>query len=869
MVDPQKVEAIFAEALERPPRERAAFVARACVNDAPLLSRVRRLLDCYIDGDDPLERPAILQIDPIADESPDLTGRRIGPYQLIKLIASGGMGTVWLADRADEQFQKRVAVKLIKRGMDTDEILRRFRTERQVLAGLEHPHIARLLDGGATDDGLPYLVMEYVDGMPIDRFCDQKRMPIDDRIRLFREVCSAVQFAHQNLVVHRDLKPGNILISADGSPKLLDFGIAKLLRPGDAPGLTHTEVELRRMTPEYASPEQIFGGTVSTASDVYSLGVLLYQLLTGRPPYEVPTRSWPDYERAIRSQEPRKPSTVVLQSNLDIAPHIISEARGGNPRALQRQLAGDLDIIVLKALRKEPDRRYTSVEQFSEDIRRYLGGLPVVAQPDTWRYRTGKFVRRNRFALLVAAVFLMMVVGFAVTSTTLAVRVNRERIAAVDARDREAVARAQADQINAFLQGMLAAAAPVRSHGKDVTVREILDEAAKKVEESPHMSPQVEEEICRTIGRTYESLGLYKQSEPHFRRALELCRSHEGPESVSAASRLADLGNAFHGQGALKEAAECYRQATEILRARNRPDDAQLSVAVRNLGTIDLQQGNVKDAEPLLKEAVRIAALLPEDSEERIAAEADLGSLYAQTGRWTEAESILRPTLEASRSHLGTDHERTLGLLNNLTVVLKRQKKIAEALPLFEELHESTLRAYGPEHRLTLRSKAALAAIHQSSGHLDQAETLFRDVIERQKKLLGSDDPDVLESSHNFASLLKARGQTNEAIVVARDSLAAHRKVYGPGNPYAAMSEILLADILDTSGAATGFVESEQLATHALTVLDGKLPPAHPAILNTLNLLDRLYAESKLNDPVKRAAIQARLARRSATSRPG
>jgi len=874
MIDTKQVEAIFADALEYSPQAREAFLASACGGHQELLSRVRRLLDCYIDRDDPLERPAFLTCTKEPGDE-DWIGRRIGPYRLERLIASGGMGSVWLAERADEQFKKQVAVKLIKRGMDTEEILRRFHIERQVLANLEHPHIARLLDGGATDDGLPFLVMAYVDGRSIDRYCDEKRMPIADRLPLFRQVCSAVQFAHQNLVVHRDLKPSNILIGSDGIPKLLDFGIAKLLRPGDAPGMTGTESDLRMMTPEYASPEQVDGGLVSTATDVYSLGVLLYQLLTGHSPYDVATRSWNDYERAIRVEEPRRPSMVVLRpltrpangsSPKSIPPESLSAARSEAPQRLQRILAGDLDTIVLKALRKEPDRRYASVDQFSEDLRRYAEGLPVLARPDTWRYRTGKFVRRHRVFLLIAAVFLLLVMGFAVTSATLAVRLNRERMAAVEARDHEAVSRAQADQINAFRQEMRAAADPVRSHGQDVTVREILDEAAKKIEQSPGMSPRIEEEIRRTIGRTYEALGLYNQAEPHIRRSLELCRSHDGPESTLTAMRLVELGHTLQGQGKLKEAADSYRQAAELLRHQDRVDPAPLSAAVRNLGTIHLQQGSANDAEPLLKEAVEIAGQLPESSEQRITAQADLGSLFAQQGKLAEAESILRPTLDAARAHLGTDHERTLGLLNNLTLVLKRQKKLAEARPLFKELHESTLRAFGARHRLTLRTQSSLASILQATGDVEQAESLYRGVLDIQREILGEYDPDVLETSHRFASLLNAREQRQEAIDVARRSLKGHRKVYGEDNPYTAMSESQLAEFLFANGASgDALIESEQMATHALAVFDSKMPPTHPVIMNTLILLERLYGDSGLNDPVKRAAIEARRSR----NRPG
>jgi non-specific serine/threonine protein kinase/serine/threonine-protein kinase len=385
-----------------------------------------------------------------AGDGGELPATRVGPYRLIRELGRGGMGTVYLAVRSDDAFQKRVAVKILKRGMDTEAIVRRFRNERQILASLEHPHIAGLLDGGTTPDGLPYFAMEYVEGQPIDEYADAQHLDTTGRLRLFRKVCAAVQYAHQNLIIHRDLKPANVLVTADGTPKLLDFGIAKLLNPelGGAT-LAPTVAGFNLMTPEYASPEQVRGEAVTTATDVYSLGVLLYELLTGRRPYRLNSRSPEEIARVVCNSTPVRPSTAVTR----VADFAGSDAvtgepavtlaeihftgtgrqRAVDPERLSRRLAGDLDNIVLKALSKEPGRRYLSVDQFSEDVRRHLQGLPVIARKDTLGYRTAKFVRRNRAAVAgAAAVFLALVGG--IVGTTWQARVARAERARAEQR---------------------------------------------------------------------------------------------------------------------------------------------------------------------------------------------------------------------------------------------------------------------------------------------------------------------------------------------------------------------------------------------------------------------------------------------------
>ena len=440
----QQLKELFHAALEREPAARERFLREACAGDSGLLGRVLSLVSADEEAGDFIAGPALIPLGELlaeAEKPPAVSGQRVGSYEIVRELGRGGMGAVYLAVRADEQFDKRVAVKVVKRGMDTDFVLRRFARERQVLASLDHPNIARLLDGGATEDGLPYFVMEYVEGAPVNQYSDEHRLSITGRLELFRRICAAVSYAHQNLIVHRDLKPSNILVTRDGTPKLLDFGIAKLLNPElSAETVDQTATAMRLMTPEYASPEQVRGAPITTASDVYSLGVLLYELLTGRRPYRLKNRTAEEVVSAVCEQAPERPSTAVsraadtpadgadnVRPRAPVTPAAIADTRDTEPARLRRALAGDLDTIILKALRKEPQRRYASVEQFSEDVRRHLEGLPVAAQRDTFAYRTNKFIGRHRAGVAAVALVLVLLVAGVVATAWQAHRANMER----------------------------------------------------------------------------------------------------------------------------------------------------------------------------------------------------------------------------------------------------------------------------------------------------------------------------------------------------------------------------------------------------------------------------------------------------------
>ncbi|MGH9854401.1 MAG: serine/threonine protein kinase, partial [Blastocatellia bacterium] len=538
----QHIEELFRTVVARPTAERESYLTQACNGDEELRREVLSLLARDTAEDFIREQIATAAVAFAAKPKDDLTGERIGPYRVTRLIGRGGMGAVYEAERDDEQFRQQVAIKIIKRGMDTDFVRDRFLRERQILASLDHPHIARLFDGGATPDGLPYFVMEFVAGDPITAYCRRHQLSVSEKLKLFRKVCSAVQHAHQKLVVHRDLKPSNILITEDGAPKLLDFGIAKLLSPDVSQAHTRTETAIRLMTPEYASPEQARGQAVATTTDVYSLGVVLYELLTKRRPLEFKTYSPAEIERAICDTEIEEPSKVVSRM-------------GDAPTRLARQLAGDLDNILLMAMRKEPERRYQSVEQFSEDLRRHLGRMPVVARKDTFGYRAGKLIRRHKAGVAILALLAIL----AVAMTVQAVRIGRER-------DRANQEAATAQAVTQSLVAMFEAADPSKARGSVITARELLDQGAEKVVRELKDQPAVQAKLLDTIGQLYQSIGLYDREQPLLEEALKLRRRALGDEHPDVATSLNHLAEVVRLKGDYAKSESLLREALALRR---------------------------------------------------------------------------------------------------------------------------------------------------------------------------------------------------------------------------------------------------------------------------------------------------------------
>ena len=635
-----RVKEVFETALQRDPASRDEYLASVCAGDARLLGEVRSLLSAFEKAGTLIEKPVIAPGSLAGDETDPMTNRPIGPYRLLRRVGRGGMADVHLAVRADHLYRRIVAIKLVKTGLQSEEVLRRFRHERQTLAVLDHPNIVKLLDAGTTDDGVPYLVMDFVQGQPIDEFCDSRKLSVTDRLRIFRTVCGAVHYAHQNLVIHRDLKPSNVIVTSEGVPKLLDFGIAKLLRPeysDQTLGLTRSE--LRPMTPGYASPEQVRGQPITTATDVYSLGVVLYRLLTGSAPYRMKGHSALDYEHAICETEPERPSVAITR------------AQGPAPDdRLRRKLQGELDTIVLMALRKEPQRRYASAEQFSEDIRRYLEGRPVHACKDTVGYRTAKFVRRHAAAVTAAAIVAATLAG-GLVAVVWQSRIAEQERARAERRfnDVRQLARFVLFDLDDALRS---GATPARRVSMSKAL-EYLDQLAKEDREASLEVELIEGylKVGDVQGNFYgPNLGDRRGAEQSYRKALQLAdewtRKAAGDERPRRALAHANqkLGDLLSVSGDVTEALARYRAALDVFTtlAATSPADLQakrdILSAYEKIGFVQHVHGDLTGALQTYEQYAQVSAELfgTADSAERrpvtARADAQIGKILAARG---------------------------------------------------------------------------------------------------------------------------------------------------------------------------------------------------------------------------------------------
>ncbi|MBL8764276.1 MAG: serine/threonine protein kinase [Phycisphaerae bacterium] len=788
----QRVRECFEAVVDAPAEQRDALLERLCAGDSELRLEVERLV-----GQDARQG---LAVHPRGEgrRGESQEGDRVGAYRLVGEIGRGGMSTVWLAERADDEFRGRAAVKFIRGDLDAAQTLRRFRLERQVLANLRHPNISRLLDAGATADGRPYLIMEHVEGIPIDEFCERRALPTRDRVALFIRVCAAVHFAHQNLVVHRDLKPANILVGEDGEPTLLDFGIAKMLAPDATGDLTLGSAG--PMTPRFASPEQFRGVPLSTASDVYSLGVVLYELLSGEAPYRLePDATWEELARAICETEPPAPSVAARR-------------RAGRPAVVLR---GDLDTIVLKAMHKEPGRRYSSAEQMASDLRRHLDGMPVLARPDTIGYRATKFVRRNRVAVgLTAAVFVLLA-ALAVVATVQSVRVaQRQRLADARAAQTQQVASFQASMLlgsdaemlgrtmlEAF-RGQMATGLSSRAvigpdgsvrrrtadevaaeigtfdaaithgdateAGKAVMDRVILAPALKALAGQFGDQPEVEARLRFTIGSVYNSYGLRDAAEPQLRRALELQQRHLGEKSPEVASTLVELVLISRARRDFGLAEHRAAEALAIRRATEPAGSLLLAQAVDHYGVALLDSGQLDAAEVALREGVEIYRRNPNETGENLSRSlGNLAGVMLNRRDAAAAEALMNEAIAIVRKRGQT--ARLAMLLNNLAGVRQGLDNLPGAVSCLQEAAAIQSRVLGETHESTLVTMGNLAGLLSIQKKYAEAEPLARFVLEGRLRTMAPHHFVVTVSRVVLADILIAtdRSAEAEALLVA------------------------------------------------------------------------------------------------------
>jgi non-specific serine/threonine protein kinase/serine/threonine-protein kinase len=776
---------------------------------------------------------------------------RIGRYRLLEKIGEGGMGEVFLAEQ-QEPVRRRVAVKIIKHGMDTRRVVARFESERQALAMMDHSCIAKVLDAGATDGGRPYFVMEHVPGLRITHHCDKHRLTTRERLRLFTRVCDGVQHAHHKAIIHRDIKASNILVSVqDGTavPKIIDFGVAKAVAQRLTERTLHTELGQIIGTPEYMSPEQaeLTREDVDTRTDVYSLGVVLYELLVGALPFdakELRRVGFDEIRRRIREEEPQKPSTRL--STLGDGSGEVARRRRADPPTLRRQLRGDLDRIVMKALEKDRTRRYSSPLELAADIERYLRHEPVIAAPPSTWYRAGKFVRRHRWGVAFATTVGILLAASAIGWGLQANRIARER----DRANREAETARQTAE---FLTGLFEVSDPSESRGNTVTAREILDRGAERIETELRDRPLVQTRLMHTIGNVYEALGLYGEAEPLLDESRARYRELLGNDDRETLVAGTHVASVYLEQGRYEEAAALLAETLEAERRVLGPRDPETLQTMDQLGVTYAHLARFDEAEQLHLEAAEgLRKVLGDDHRITIGRLTNLAALYLQRGRYDEAISLLEEVLAARERNLGSNHPRTLVVMNDLASAYGEVGRFEEAERTYLETLAACRRVLGDEHSQTLKVMNNLASVYKELGRYDEAERLFRETVAIRRRTLGDEHPDTLGAMANLGVVLRKLERPEEAREILEQTLELRRRVLGPDHPRTLTNMVHLASVLYT---LERFDRNEALLLEALEGQRRTLGPEHRATLMTQNNLVVLYRTLGRLDEAERLAV--------------
>jgi serine/threonine protein kinase/Tfp pilus assembly protein PilF len=862
-----RVQELVRQVAELPAEEREPFLLHACAGDSALLREVRSLLrDDSGPGETstlsiPEQGPADASSDPFPESQ---TPKQIGPYRLLEALGQGGMGAVFLAEQ-EQPFRRRVALKIIKLGMDTNEVVARFGLERQALALMNHTNIAKVLDAGSTEQGRPYFVMEYVPGLSLTEYCDRHQLSTRERLALFVPICHAIQHAHQKGIIHRDIKPSNILVAIENGkpiPKIIDFGVAKAVSQRLTEKTVYTQHGRLIGTPEYMSPEQaeMTGLDVDTTTDIYSLGVVLYEVLVGALPFDPSMLRKAGLEamhRIIREIDPPTPSSRIStlgDSAMEIAHH-----RRAEPPTLLRQIRGELDWITMRAIEKDRTRRYQAASELAADIQRYLDGEAVLAGRPSAAYRLKKALRRHKAVVAaVSAVFLALALGL-VVSTTLYFRAER-------ARTREEQQTRKAERINRFLQNMLASAKPSEK-GREVTVREVLDEAGKQAEKDLTNEPEVQASVRSTIGGTYMALGLFDDAEAQLRRALLMRQSVLGESHPDVASSLDDLAGLMLEKGDYSAAEPLYRSALAM--NRKLLGDRNPTVA-QNLGNIALllkNQARYAEAESLCRESLSMRReVLGENSADFATNLSNLADLLQAEGRYAEAESLMRNALGTQRAVLGAAHPEVAASLNDLAGILQAQGKYAQAEPLLREALALERTLYGDQHPSVPETLNNLAVVLDYQGQYAQAEPIYRQALVLYKSILGEKHQSIAACMNALAVFLQTRGQYPEAESLQRQALAMRRELLGNAHPQVASSLSNLASLLQERGQ---LAEAEPLYREALAMQQEALGADHPRVASTLFGLGSLLVDrgdAPAAEPLLRRCVQIRSRSYSADS---
>lgn len=797
-------------------------------------------------GTGPQSRAIGAPLDGGQESARTLTGSTIGSYSLVSVLGRGGAGTVYLGERADRQYSGQVAIKIVDHSAVQTSLGVRFRAERQILASLNHPNIARLLDAGETDDGQAYLVMEYVHGEPVDRYCDGRQLDLRARLRLFLDICAAVQYAHQNLIVHRDLKPGNILVTAEGATKLLDFGIAKLLDSGDFRELTQlTEHNDRLLTPEFASPEQVLGHAVTTASDVYSLGVVLYQLLCGLRPYDVPgSASRLELERSICVADPPRPSaamkrameTGVSEGQPPIA--TIAQVRGASAERLQKQLLGDIDSIVMRALRKEPQHRYGSVDQLAADVRRYLANEPVEARQGNWLYYSQRFVRRHTIGVATGAAFLFLVIGVAVVLSFK----NHAIVVALDNANQE---RERAEEVSDFMLKTFRSASPFVNFGREPTARDLLDQAARGIQTDLGQQPEVQAVLLEEMGRSFRQLGLPDRAVSYLQDSLRIQRRLHGSDDARMGLILTELAIVLRETSRFEESDQIFAEALSVsLRSQGQRSYADAKLMVE-LGRLEMLRSNIQQARQHFTLALNLMRELRGPTDPEVAGVlVELSNVSVWADDLEQAERTASEAVEIYKSAPQYHPDRVMADFR-LAEILMYRDQINSAAPLFERALAAQRLLYGSNNDIVAYTLGSLAQVRIAQNKIKEAEGLIREALAMHRGSGSTAGNKIGHLQTLLATVLMRQSKFAEAESLLRDTLDVYAKHLPRDHQYVASAEHYLGESLMGSGKLS---EAEATLTAAMNRWKRSDAPSWRAARSASTLGEVLYKEGRIKD---------------------
>lgn len=743
----KKVKEIFQPALELPEAERENFLAKNCPSE--LREEVESLLKSFQESENFIEKPAADFKELFAVDN--RIGQSIGQYKIVKEIGKGGMGLVYLALREDDQFSQRVALKVVKRGFDNEEVLRRFRNERQILASLKHPNIAQLIDGGTTEEGSPYFVMEYVEGLPLIQFCNEHEFSTNERLDLFKKICSAVQHAHQNLVIHRDLKPSNIIVTLKGEPKLLDFGIAKFLNPELMGEFSQTRTQFRVMTPEYASPEQIKGSHITTSTDVYSLGIILYELLTNERPYQLDGKNLEEVFQTITQLEPNPPSKVISRQSLASRNNQKSNIKN------RKSLSGDLDNIVLMALRKEPVRRYKSVEQLSDDVQRHLKGLPVIARPNTFSYRAEKFFKRNLAASVVGALLILTLIsGLIISLRQTAIAYAQEKKAITEANKSQKITKFMEKVLNYANPSWYAEGSKLNGQAK---LSEVLDDLSDKIETEFPDDLDIQAELHHKSAEIYLAKGNVPKALIHAENALKIRRSIFGDKNAEVAKDMYYLGSVHHSSNKYNQMSKLYEESAAIFREVD-PNNPNLPYLLEDFGASLNQFADYEKAEQAYTESLELFRKKDGEIHYNTARlYLVLAIVFAKKGENAKADDYFQEG--EKRFNQMTDKN----LSKSFVIQQAKFEFVKGNSGKAETLLETSLAENSIERNFSLAKDliTVLHSVYSADGNYLKLADLFKSELERIKQNLPRNEVEIASANLVIATALYRSGKNDEA----------------------------------------------------------------------------------------------------------